>query len=198
MDWSFIPKAFLLVVGGIALLRFAGRKSISQMTVVTTVIMISIGAIIVQPLANQSAWKALGAAAIFIFVMWVIERLSIKYDAVEKWAQGFGQTVIMDGQINAENLKKMRMTVDQLEMRLRQKGIQKVSDVKTAVLEANGQLGYELMRHAQPLTVGEFERIMGNYLAGKPMSAFQNPLDTNLFNEVRNNRHSKDIDDRMQ
>ncbi|KAA2297616.1 DUF421 domain-containing protein, partial [Clostridioides difficile] len=41
MDW--IWKSVLLVLIGMILLRIAGRKSISQMSVATTVIMISIG-----------------------------------------------------------------------------------------------------------------------------------------------------------
>ncbi|WP_419889560.1 hypothetical protein [Paenibacillus xylanexedens] len=41
------------------LLRIAGRKSISQMSVATTVIMISIGTTIVQPIANHELGKAI-------------------------------------------------------------------------------------------------------------------------------------------
>jgi uncharacterized membrane protein YcaP (DUF421 family) len=50
MDLSFIWKPFLLIISGILLLRISGRKSISQMTLAQTVVMISIGTIIVQPI----------------------------------------------------------------------------------------------------------------------------------------------------
>ena len=48
------------------------------------------------------------------------------------------------------------MTKEQLEARLRQKGIAYISDVKTATIECDGGLGYELMEHAQPVTRKEF------------------------------------------
>lgn len=57
MDW--IWKSVLLVLIGMILLRIAGRKSISQMSVATTVIMISIGTTIVQPIANHELGKAI-------------------------------------------------------------------------------------------------------------------------------------------
>jgi uncharacterized membrane protein YcaP (DUF421 family) len=54
-------------------------------------------------------------------------------------------------------LKKLRLTVDQLEMRLRNQGISNIEDVKKATIEPNGLLGYELQEDAKPLTIGEFK-----------------------------------------
>ncbi|WP_371861036.1 YetF domain-containing protein [Paenibacillus macerans] len=50
---------------------------------------------------------------------------------------------------------------DQLEVRLRQIGVSNIADVKTATLEPNGQIGYELTESARPVTVGDLERIFG-------------------------------------
>ena len=47
MDLSFIWQSFLLILAGILLLRISGSKSQSQMTLAQTVVMISIGTIIV-------------------------------------------------------------------------------------------------------------------------------------------------------
>ncbi|MEK3717382.1 hypothetical protein [Paenibacillus sp. FSL R7-0333] len=52
--WSEIWKALVLIIVGMLVLRLAGRKSISQMTIPTTIAMISIGTIIVQPIADHS------------------------------------------------------------------------------------------------------------------------------------------------
>jgi uncharacterized membrane protein YcaP (DUF421 family) len=63
---NFIWYSFILILAGILLLRIAGRKSISQMTLAQTVVMISIGTIIVQPIVEKSVVKAIVAAAIFV------------------------------------------------------------------------------------------------------------------------------------
>ncbi|MBG9579714.1 membrane protein, partial [Bacillus thuringiensis] len=76
---------------------------------------------------------------------------------------GKSKIVIENGALNIQNLKKLRLTVDQLEIRLRNQGISNIKDIKTATLEPNGQLGYELKEDAKPLTVGDFKKIMDSY-----------------------------------
>ncbi|KUP22694.1 hypothetical protein AWJ19_24610 [Paenibacillus sp. DMB5] len=51
--WNEVWKALVLIIFGMLLLRLAGRKSISQMTIPTTIAMISIGTIIVEPIVDQ-------------------------------------------------------------------------------------------------------------------------------------------------
>lgn len=194
---DFFLRAVILVISGILVLRVAGRKSISQMTIVQTVIMISIGNLIVQPIANESVWRAVAAAAIFVSATILIEYLQIQFDGVEKFFTGKSKTVIVDGQLVLENMKKIRLTVDQLEMRLRQAGIKKISDVKTATIEPNGQLGYELIEDAEPLTAGQFKMLIQelNLVPKKDMSnqeATKNQ-ENNIFFEVKNNQHSSHI-----
>jgi uncharacterized membrane protein YcaP (DUF421 family) len=193
MDIAWIWKSALLVIAGMVLLRIAGRKSISQMSVATTVIMISIGTTIVQPIANNELWKAIGSAAIFILSLIVIEYLQLKFNWFEKIMSGKSKIVIENGQIVQNNLRSIRMTVDQLEMRLRQVGITTLSDVKFATLEPHGQVGYELMPHAKPVTVGELERLLG-LKSGASATAENN----NLFQEVSQNRHSSPVDSNLQ
>lgn len=52
MDMDLIWKSVVIVIGGTILLRIAGRKSISQMTLSQVVIMIGIGSLLVQPLVG--------------------------------------------------------------------------------------------------------------------------------------------------
>lgn len=176
-----IWQSFLLVIVGILFLRVAGRKSISQMTLAQTVVMISIGSIIIQPIIETSLWKTVLAAGTFIAALIILEFLQLKFDGVEKFITGKSKIVIQNGVINEDNLNKLRFTVDQLEMRLRQKGVTNISDVNYATLEPNGQLGYELMPQAKPLTVGEFEKRMGVLLANNPVPANPN---INQFDEI--------------
>jgi uncharacterized membrane protein YcaP (DUF421 family) len=149
---SFIWQSFVLILAGILLLRIAGRKSISQMTLAQTVVMISIGTIIVQPIVETSVVKAIIGAAIFVISVIILEYIQIKSNVFEKFITGKAKIVIENGTLNVQNLKKLRLTVDQLEMRIRNKGISKMDDVKTATIEPNGQLGYELKEDAKPLT----------------------------------------------
>ncbi|AIQ40457.1 DUF421 domain-containing protein [Paenibacillus sp. FSL R7-0297] len=191
MDLAWIWKSAFLVLVGMILLRIAGRKSISQMSVATTVIMISIGTTIVQPIANHELWQAIGSASVFIVSLLIIEYLQLKFNWLEKVLSGQSKIVIENGQINITTLRSIRMSVDQLEIRLREQGITNFTDVQTATLEPNGQLGYELMRHAKPVTIGELERLLGL----KSEDALEQG---SLFKEVSQNNHEKDIDPTLQ
>ncbi|WP_202080082.1 DUF421 domain-containing protein [Caldalkalibacillus salinus] len=165
---DFVWESIVLVLTGFILLRFAGRKSISQMTVATTVIMISIGSIIIQPIIEKSVLRTMGATAIFILILILVEYFEMKFNGLEKMLTGKSKVVIENGQLNVDTLRQLRLTVDKLEMQLRSKGITNLSQVKTVTIEANGQIGYELNDDEKPLTVGEFKKMLG---AIQPMNA---------------------------
>ncbi|SHG01183.1 DUF421 domain-containing protein [Ornithinibacillus halophilus] len=160
MDWSFIWKAIVVVVAGTILLRMAGRKSISQMTLPQTVIMIGIGSLLIQPVAGENIWRTVGAGAVLILTLIVIEYSQIKGNFFEKFISGSSKVLVENGKINETNLKKVRLTVDQLEGNLRQQNVTNLKDIQYATLEPNGQLGFTLKPEAQPVTKKEFKQLV--------------------------------------
>ncbi|MEH7107905.1 DUF421 domain-containing protein [Bacillus sp. JJ1764] len=198
MDWSVIWKSFVLIFSGIAILRISGRKSISQMTLAQTVVMVSIGTVIVAPLVGKSMISTILIGVIFVFSTILLEFLELKFNVLEKLITGKSKMVIENGILNIENLRKLRMTVDQLEMRMRNEGISKMEDIKMATIEANGLLGYELKDDAKPVTVGELKKILNQYLP-TPQNMTQQPVNTetnppNIFEELKNPDASKHPD----
>lgn len=179
-------KSLILIAAGMLLLRLSGRKSISQMTVGQTVVMISIGSIIIEPIITERISNTLIAATTFVVFLIVVEFLEVKFPLVENYLTGKSKIIVQDGEVHTENLRTLRLTVDKLEILLRQQGITNLSDVKTATLEPNGQIGYELQRSAQPLTIGEFEKALG-HLFDKGYQATDKGF--NLFDEVRMKFH---------
>ncbi|MBE4907955.1 DUF421 domain-containing protein [Bacillus luteolus] len=159
MDFSWVWKAVLIIVAGTFLLRFAGRKSISQMTLAQTVIMIGIGSLLVQPVAGRNIWVTIGVGAVLILTLIAMEYGQIKSDKLENFITGKSKMVIENGEVNVKNLKKMRLTVDQLEMKLRQGNVARINDIKWATLEPNGQIGFLLKDQLQPATKQDVEQI---------------------------------------
>lgn len=178
-----ILKSIILVLSGMTLLRIAGRKSISQMTIIQTVVMISIGSIIIQPIIEKSIIRTIVASATFVFTLMLIEYIVLKFNVTEKFIIGKEKIVIQDGKFVTENLRKLRTTTNEIKMRLRLQGISNVSDVKTATLERNGQLGYELMKDAKPVTVGDLKEMLSHIIATQNQQPAQN---TNIFDAAKN------------
>ncbi|KUP08840.1 hypothetical protein Q75_02075 [Bacillus coahuilensis p1.1.43] len=201
MEFHWIWKAVLIVFVGTILLRIAGRKSISQMTLAQTVIMIGIGSLLIQPLAGKNIWVTFGVGMMLVLTLVVTEYLQVKFDWFETFITGKSKIIIDNGVIQEDSLKKLRMTVDQLEMKLRQQSINKLQDVKYATLEPNGQVGVELQYDAMPATKKEIQELMSEIQHLKTslniMSMAQD-IPTNqgdIFEEVVNNRHNTEPPD---
>ncbi|MFS0654381.1 DUF421 domain-containing protein [Bacillus sp. 179-C3.3 HS] len=152
-------KAIIMLLVGTLLLRIAGPKSISQLTVQQTAIMVSIGSIIIQPFIEHSLLETIFAATIFIVALVVMEKLSIQFDWFEKFVSGKSVVILQDGEMLDHKLKKTRLTRDQFKMRLKQQGISDISCLKKATLEANGQIGYELKPDEKPVTVKQMKEL---------------------------------------
>jgi uncharacterized membrane protein YcaP (DUF421 family) len=191
---DYIWQSFLLIFVGILLLRLSGRKSISQMSLATTVVMISIGTIIVQPIIETSVVRTIIAASIFISVLIMLEYVQVKFNFFENLLTGKSIVVVENGQLNVKNLKRLRLTVDQLEKRLRQAGISNITDLKTGTIETNGQLGYEFTEDAKPLTVRDFKKMMQAYGYTFLVQESEKP---SIFNEIING-HSSSNPDQLQ
>lgn len=159
-----IIRALILVFAGTFLLRISGRQSISQMTSPQLIVMLSIGALIIQPINASTIWRTVLAVGVFVGALTLMEYLQVKFNFIESFISGKSAVVIENGEIKPDALRKLRMTVDQLEMRLRQHAIGNFQDVKIATIEPNGELGYELMRHAKPVTIGELEQLLSKYV----------------------------------
>ncbi|WP_175987127.1 DUF421 domain-containing protein [Bacillus sp. Marseille-Q1617] len=200
MEFSWIWKAVLIVLAGTLLLRIAGRKSISQMTLAQTVIMIGIGSLLIQPVAGKNIWTTIGVGLILVLTLMGMEFLQVKSDRVEKMITGKSKILVENGVLNEKNLKKLRMTVDQLEMKLRQNGVSKITDVKWATLEPNGQIGVELMQEANPVTMKDFQQLQAqiqeirNLLLIQPATSHpvshERPAE-DIFAEIKDNSSLK-------
>lgn len=162
MEFDWIWNSILVVIGGTLLLRIAGRKSISQMTLAQVVIMIGIGSLLIEPVSGESIWTTLAVGLILVLTLVVMEYAQMKSDKFEKFITGQSKIIIEDGKLNEQNLRKLRFTVDQLEMKLRQHNVAVISDVRWATLEPNGQVGYELKEEAQPVTKKEFLQLQAD------------------------------------
>lgn len=160
MNWILIMQTVGIIIFGALLLRIAGRKSISQMTMAQVVVMIGIGTLLIQPIAGHGYWFTFLLASILVLGMIILEILEIKSNLLEKLITGQSVLVIEDGQVIEKNLKKLRLTVDKLEMRLRMAGISNITDVEWASLEVSGQLGYQLKEDKQPATKGNIKQLI--------------------------------------
>lgn len=160
MDLNLIWQTLLIFIVGTIYLRISGRKTISQMTIPQTVIMIAIGTLLIQPVSGRGLWTTFGIAGILVLSLILAEYIQLKFNKTETFITGKAVPVIQNGMLMENNLKKLRLTVDKLEERLRQVGITSIQDVQYATIESNGQLGYTLVPKKQPATKEDIQNLI--------------------------------------
>lgn len=185
MDFDLIWQAVLIFVVATILLRIGGRKSIAQMTIPQTVIMIGIGTLLIQPITGNGLWVTFLLAGVLILSLIVTELIELFFDKPETIISGKAVQVIENGSLIEKNLKKLRMTVDQLEARLRQTGISSITHVQSAMIESNGQIGYQLKEGQQPATKEDIERLIYLIQTGQLKQKNELPEGKDIFREVQ-------------
>lgn len=195
MELNWIWQTILIFIVGTLILRVGGRKSISQMTISQTIVMIGLGSLLIQPVSGKGLLITFLVAIILTLVMIISEYLELKVDFLETIFSGKAVIVIENGEPNIKNLKKLRLSIDKLEKRLRQTGISSIEDVKYATIEVSGQIGYELKDNKKPLTQEEFIKLMSEITQLKKMvvnNIYTQPTQTqnnNIFEEINSEKY---------
>ena len=174
---NYIWETIAILFTGICLLRIAGKKAVAEMTGVELITILTMASVTGHAISEKSLLKTIIALCSLIAFLLLIQFLTIKFNIIEKLFIGKATPVIQNGIIISNNLKKLRMSVEQLEAKLREHGISSITDVKSASIEMTGALGYELMKHARPVTLGELEQIL-------------NQLQSNIHQELTLDEHN--------
>lgn len=136
---------FRTIIGFSVLLfltRVIGKKQLGQLSIFTYITGIVIGnlagGMIIQE--NIPISDGIIAMAIWSVLVYFVEYVSIKSSKIRVLLDGDPTIVIKKGQIMIEQLRKLRLNMDDLSMLLRSNNIFSILDVEYAIMEPNGEL----------------------------------------------------------
>ena len=197
MDFNLIWQTILIFIVGTFYLRVSGRKTISQMTIPQTVLVIAIGTLLIDPVTRKGFWATFVLAGILVLSLIFTEYIQLKFDKAETIISGKAVPVIENGALLVANMKKLRLTVDKLEERLRQVGITSIEDVQYATMESNGQLGYTLKPEKQPATKEDIQNLIALIQTGQTLNV-NNKTKHNVFVETVTKKNTHDVPKKLQ
>ncbi|GGF99142.1 DUF421 domain-containing protein [Paenibacillus abyssi] len=147
-------RTLLSVVILFFMTKLLGKRQISQLSLFEYITGITIGSLAAYISLDLEATWYLGIVSL---IVWVgvslgIELLQLKSKTMRNLIDGTTTTLIKDGKIMEDNLKKERLTNEELLEQLRSKNIFKVADVEFAVIEPSGEVNVLLRRENQPMT----------------------------------------------
>lgn len=151
-------KVVLLSAGSFvflfALAKFQGKKKIAQLTFVDYVTAISIGSIAAEFAVDmEHPWYIYVVAMAVYFALDMIINFAIKKSkTLKNMLHGRPIVLIEAGKIQYNNLKKSRLTVNDLLAMLRLKNYFDITKVSYALFEANGELSVLPIGSERPIT----------------------------------------------
>ena len=123
-------------------IRVMGKSELSKMSPFQLVVIFMIAELAAIPIESSTASLINGVIAIFtlLFLQVLISLISIKSETVKNFLNGKPSILIEKGEINEQELKNPRISINDLMEQLRIGNAPSLSDVEYAVMESNGEL----------------------------------------------------------
>lgn len=154
-DWlDVIVRSVLFLLILFIITKILGKKQIAQLSMFEYVTGITIGNIGAEVVTGLDQKIHLGIIAIVATaaIPYASGRITLKSKKLRDFVDGNGTVLMQDGKVLEGNLKKEKVTTDELLAMCRKNGVFDISEVDYAVLEANGVLNVLLKKENRPLT----------------------------------------------
>jgi uncharacterized membrane protein YcaP (DUF421 family) len=131
-----------MYIGLFCLLRLVLRRQAGSvgMTDILLLVLLADAAQNAMAASYQSLPDGLVLVSTLILWNFILEWLGFHFSVVERFIHPKPLILIKNGRMIAKNMRKELITRDDLMTRLREDGIERISDVKRACLEGNGKI----------------------------------------------------------
>jgi len=135
-------KSVVIYIFIIAAIRFFGKKELAQLSVIDLVFILLISNSVQNAMiGNDSTVPGGIAAALGLFICNYLFKLFMRHSSsFSKIVQGEKIVLVVDGKILFHGLQRAMMSVDELEMSVREHGVKDVAEADLVVLEVDGNI----------------------------------------------------------
>lgn len=130
---------YLFIIVGI---RVFGKKELSQLSIIDLVFILLISNSVQNAMVgpDNTLIGGIVAAMSLFLVNFLFKQILFKEKKISTFIQGSPVMLIHNGKILEENLKKEKITLDELSAAVREHGVEKIEDVNLAILEVDGNI----------------------------------------------------------
>lgn len=130
---------YLVIVLGLLIL---GKKELSQISVTDLVFILLISNAVQNAMVgdNTTLSGGLVAAGVLFLLNFTFRRLNYTSKSLRKIIEGEPVLLIYEGKLQSRNLEKESITEEELMAALREHGVDRVEEVKLAMLEIDGNI----------------------------------------------------------
>ncbi len=122
--------------------RFVMRRDVGAVGIADILLLVIVADAAQNAMSGGYSTVSEGAVLVLTIVGWnfLLDWLSFRSLVVQRFAQPGRLTLVQRGVINRRNLRREFITLEELQEKLREQGVEKVAQVKAAYLEGDGQI----------------------------------------------------------
>lgn len=125
-----------------AAIRIFGKNQLSQLNAGDIVLLLLISNAVQNAMvgSNVSLEGGLVAAMVLFTANFVVKKIIFKNPRIKSWVESDPVILIKDGIVDNIKMKQQEVSFDELEEAVREHGVEKIEEVKLAVLEVDGNI----------------------------------------------------------
>ena len=123
-------------------LRLFGKKELAQLTTVDLVFILLISNAVQNAMVGPNSTLMGGIVAAGTLFIWdyILKILFYKFNKLDKMIQGNPILLIYKGSVREDNMKKAKITFEELYEAIREHGVSEIKEVDLAMLERDGNI----------------------------------------------------------
>jgi uncharacterized membrane protein YcaP (DUF421 family) len=141
---DIVLRAAIIFTVVFVLMRVIGRRELSQMEPFDLIVLVVIGDLIQQGVTQQdvSITGAILAAGTFALLAVLLSWLGFRFPQLRPALEGRPVVLVEDGRPIEPNMRRERITVEELAAQARLSQIDSISGIRWAVLETSGAISF--------------------------------------------------------
>lgn len=124
--------------------RIVGRSTVGELSTFQLILFVTMGDMVQQSVTQQDYSVTSGILVISIFAVLTIllSWANVRWPRVRSITHGVPVVIMQDGRPLAGPMRRERLSEDDLKAAARQQGFERLSQIRLAVLEANGAISF--------------------------------------------------------
>ena len=140
--WQMALRAGLVYVAALAMVRLGEKRFLGKNTAFDVILAIVLGSVVSRAITGSTDFfPTLGAGVVLVAMHWLFAFVAFRFSRFGTVIKGSPRTLVLDGRLQWDQMRKSHITEDDLMMALRSQGnVDSPEGVKSARLERSGDL----------------------------------------------------------
>lgn len=172
---QYMLRLVLIFFISLSIVRFMGNRTVGQFSPFDFVIMVGIGDILITVSLDQNIPLLAGfvGLATLVILQQLLAYLALKSLVIRKWVEGTPVTIVQNGKLLKENMRRTQFNYDDLRQELHKLGLDMTDlpDIQCGRLESCGAFSVVKKSNCEPMTRRDLQEFIQN-LEDNPLSPF--------------------------